>query len=328
MEHLQVKRDYAVDLGRFAFAFLVVTLHMPMFANQYLLPLARCAVPFFYLVSGYYMFKPDERKFSRSIVHNGRKWLKLYVSYMAVFMVVSCVLKLFVPGNGFDWTYYDTICLLREGVSPFIDQVNDERETYGITTLWFLYEGVVGMLIVYILKKRIGKTSTLLGVFLLYIITVSVNHYFEDRIIPRFLTASFPAFYAGVFIHCHYDAVADFFRRYKHTLLLAGFFVLYGEYITKRGGYNEIYHSTLPFTCKLFLFMKTNECRKATAMSKIPVKCTLDIYVWHRLVYFLVCLSGWHLGRASSVVVFFMVFAVSFGVRKQMERLRVFNRIA
>ena len=176
MEHLQVKRDYAVDLGRFAFAFLVVTLHMPMFANQYLLPLARCAVPFFYLVSGYYMFKPDERKFSRSIVHNGRKWLKLYVSYMAVFMVVSCVLKLFVPGNGFDWTYYDTICLLREGVSPFIDQVNDERETYGITTLWFLYEGVVGMLIVYILKKRIGKTSTLLGVFLLYIITVSVNH--------------------------------------------------------------------------------------------------------------------------------------------------------
>lgn len=107
----------------------------------------------FYLVSGYYMFKPDERKFSRSIVHNGRKWLKLYVSYMAVFMVVSCVLKLFVPGNGFDWTYYDTICLLREGVSPFIDQVNDERETYGITTLWFLYEGVVGMLIVYILKS-------------------------------------------------------------------------------------------------------------------------------------------------------------------------------
>lgn len=184
------------------------------------------------------------------------------------------------------------------------------------------------MLIVYILKKRIGKTSTLLGVFLLYIITVSVNHYFEDRIIPRFLTASFPAFYAGVFIHCHYDAVADFFRRYKHTLLLAGFFVLYGEYITNRGGYNEIYHSTLPFTCILFLFMKTNECRKATAMSKIPVKCTLDIYVWHRLVYFLVCLSGWHLGRASSVVVFFMVFAVSFGVRKQMERLRVFNRIA
>ena len=84
-------------------------------------------------------------------------------------MVVSCVLKLFVPGNGFDWTYYDTICLLREGVSPFIDQVNDERETYGITTLWFLYEGVVGMLIVYILKKRIGKTSTLLGVFLLYL---------------------------------------------------------------------------------------------------------------------------------------------------------------
>ena len=167
MEHLQVKRDYAVDLGRFAFAFLVVTLHMPMFANQYLLPLARCAVPFFYLVSGYYMFKPDERKFSRSIVHNGRKWLKLYVSYMAVFMVVSCVLKLFVPGNGFDWTYYDTICLLREGVSPFIDQVNDGGVTYGIATLWFLYGGMVGMLIVYILKNRIGKTSTLLGVFLL-----------------------------------------------------------------------------------------------------------------------------------------------------------------
>ncbi|HAC43806.1 MAG TPA: hypothetical protein DCE73_11510 [Paraprevotella xylaniphila] len=74
--------------------------------------------------------------------------------------------------------------------------------------------------------------------------------------------------------------------------------------------------------------MKTNECRKAAAISKIPVKCTLDIYVWHRLVYFLVCLSGWHLGRASSVVVFLMVFAVSFGVRKQLERHRVFKGIA
>ena len=101
MEHLQVKRDYAVDLGRFAFAFLVVTLHMSMFANQYLLPLARCAVPFFYLVSGYYMFKPDERKFSRSIVHNGRKWLKLYVSYMAVFYGRFVCLETLCAGKWF-----------------------------------------------------------------------------------------------------------------------------------------------------------------------------------------------------------------------------------
>ena len=41
MELMKVRRDYALDVGRFAFAFLVVTLHMQMFGGIYLLPLAR-----------------------------------------------------------------------------------------------------------------------------------------------------------------------------------------------------------------------------------------------------------------------------------------------
>ncbi len=319
MERLLPERDYGVDAGRFVFAFLVVTLHMPMLGGWYLLPVARCAVPFFYLVSGYYMFKPDSRGFGRSILRNWRKWLKLYVAYTAIFLLVSCVLKAAVPGNSYDWTRTDTLSMLLEGVCPFIDEVHHGADTYGIMTLWFLYAGTLAMLVLYAMRNSVGRLSSLLLVALVYVAAVSVNVVWGERVVPRLFTAAIPSLFLGAFIRCHYEAVQGVFLRHKQLFVSAGFLVAYGEFVINRGGYNEIYYSTVPFTCILFVAMLAYNPPALSVVSRVPVKCTLDIYVWHRLAYCLVCLAGVSLGPWASLVVFLLVFVVSFFIRKYVE---------
>lgn len=319
MELMKVRRDYALDVGRFAFAFLVVTLHMQMFGGIYLLPLARCTVPFFYLLSGYYMYKPDETEFGFSILRNWKKWWKLYAVYVGLFFIISCLLKCFVQGNYFCWTYKDTLCLLLEGVCPFMDQVRHEGTVYGIMTLWFLYAGTWGMLLVYMFRRHVGAVRSLVWLSVLYIIVVGINYGAGERVVPRIFTAAFPALYLGAYIRSHEEAITKVFRSYKIIWIFTAILVSWIESFTFRGGYNEIYYSTMLFTAILFLSLKTSGFGQVSAISYVPVRCSLDIYVWHRLAYFLFCLVGLRLEGWASVVVFISVFFVSFAIRKSME---------
>lgn len=50
------KRNLLIDYARYVFAFLVVCIHVLLAHGGTLyMPLARCAVPFFYLVTGYFL---------------------------------------------------------------------------------------------------------------------------------------------------------------------------------------------------------------------------------------------------------------------------------
>lgn len=80
-----------------------------------------------------------------------------------------------------------------------------------------------------------------------------------------------------------------------------------------------LYYSTVPFTCILFVAMLAYNPPALSVVSRVPVKCTLDIYVWHRLVYCLAGLVGVSLGSWASLVVFLVVFVVSFFIRKCVE---------
>ena len=68
-----MKRLNNIDLLKFICAVLVVFLHMGTPYQQYILPLTRCAVPCFLIISGYFIFNADDAKFQARLKKNIRK---------------------------------------------------------------------------------------------------------------------------------------------------------------------------------------------------------------------------------------------------------------
>ena len=65
-----MKRLNNIDLLKFICAVLVVFLHMGTPYQQYILPLTRCAVPCFLIISGYFIFNADDAKFQARLKKN------------------------------------------------------------------------------------------------------------------------------------------------------------------------------------------------------------------------------------------------------------------
>lgn len=50
-----IERNYSIDILKFICAILVVFLHTDCVYHDYILPLTRCAVPCFFMISGYFI---------------------------------------------------------------------------------------------------------------------------------------------------------------------------------------------------------------------------------------------------------------------------------
>lgn len=150
------KRNPLIDYARYVFAFLVVFIHVPLaHGGGVLMPIARCAVPFFYLVTGYFLGKAsgeDAPTLTSKLKGSSRKWLRLWLKYTSVLLFISIVLDTCM-GQWNGWTLNDTITMIMSGVCPFIDQHEWGGKTYGITTLWFLYCGFLAFCLLYAMRK-------------------------------------------------------------------------------------------------------------------------------------------------------------------------------
>lgn len=71
MESMQEKstsvRIASLDYARWIFAFLVVIIHIPLMGGSYLMPIAWCAVPFFYMVTGFFLYDSNPTKIGAKI---------------------------------------------------------------------------------------------------------------------------------------------------------------------------------------------------------------------------------------------------------------------
>lgn len=68
------KRNTTLDLMRWLCAFLVVVIHVPIYGKGILMPFTRIAVPFFYMVTGYYIYTSNEDKLKGRLLMSSKKW--------------------------------------------------------------------------------------------------------------------------------------------------------------------------------------------------------------------------------------------------------------
>lgn len=84
-----MKRLYNFDSLKMVCAILIVFLHVHTPYQEYILPLTRCAVPCFFIISGYLIYSNDKINFERRLERGIKRIIGILIWSTIVFMIVK-----------------------------------------------------------------------------------------------------------------------------------------------------------------------------------------------------------------------------------------------
>lgn len=315
----KINRNISIDFGRFIAALLVVIIHVPIFKGaSVLVPLARCAVPFFYIISGYYLFSNESQKLNKRLKNNIKKWGILWLQYTLWIGGIVYIMNV-VIGDYFFFHREDAIKLIRTGVCRALNVVYTNDKEYGFSVLWFLYGGTLAFLLMYILRKYLYKASFQIGIIIFHTIIIIFWNLNEHSDILPFIRSSFPFLLIGFMIH-QYETQIDklLSRNVNKILILFLLFTLMLERFDYLGSV-EIFYSTTPLTVLLFIFLKNTNSKITNIVSKVPIQCTMDIYIWHRPIFGVLCICGVPKIFTDAISIYIISLILSLIVRKKIK---------
>lgn len=147
-------RNPSIELFRYVFAFLVVFIHVPLLhGGMLLMPLARCAVPFFYLISGFFLAKKTCNVDLIPFMPTAKKWILMWGKYFVVFAIIGVLIDWYC-GNITYPNIKDFASLVLTGQCMYVDEHIVATHKLGLLTLWFLYEGALAFALIYVLRKK------------------------------------------------------------------------------------------------------------------------------------------------------------------------------
>lgn len=317
MDHLSIStmnRNYGIDLGRFFFCFCVVCIHVPMYSNKYLMPLNRCAVPFFIITTGYFL----AAKSTESFLENAKKTFFLWLKYTCIFFVLSTLLDWVFSGGIKNFNLNDVWSLLTSGNCSYLDDRFYEGKVYGFSTLWYLYSISLASFLLHFVKKYLKCSYFLyisvffafLGPFMNYICGYKYSDFF------RLLILTIPYLSLGYWVKSSNRKCPNMIFLYVLIMLflLLGIFE-YRYVCAHEFFYQDTYISTFPLS---YLFFITFSKLKVRWFAKLhlPTIITLDIYLWHRVIFFFFIVLHFSFSPFSAMVLYPITFAISYVIRR------------
>ena len=142
-----IKRIHSIDFMRIIMAFLVVTIHFPFAgkAGQVFITYGKVAVPFFFMVCGYFLFRDDSKEMMTRLIKQTKRMLLLYVTsnlfYFAFFTLYERITEGNLNGITACFTRKALIDFLLYNLSPFTEH------------LWFLGSLLYALVIMIVLNK-------------------------------------------------------------------------------------------------------------------------------------------------------------------------------
>ena len=191
-----MKRIKSLDFARMFFAFLVVCIHTPVLGKDLLTPISLTAVPFFYLLTGFFLYSNDADR----LLYNIRKNIKNYfVTWIKYFVALFCALQVLrhIYDNKISITMEDVVKqLFVYGNSPFFDVIKISGVSYGVSALWFLYAGFISLIFFFFLRKYLLRKWLFVAVVIWWILSTTFN-YSGGWPLTRVFSIPFPYFYFG-----------------------------------------------------------------------------------------------------------------------------------
>lgn len=279
-----MKRLYNIDLLKFFCAVLVIFLHMHTPYQGYILPLTRCAVPCFLIVSGYFIFNTDEQKFQSNLKRNIGKIFHIFVWSTLLFAFVKFLFAI----KNHDYSFLN--------LNSFIKFAVFNENPFGFH-LWYVGAYLYTLLIVLFLKQYNLVKWFYCAIPVLLLTDLCLGKYslvLWHKEIPficvrNFLCVGMPYFGIGMLI-----------KKYSETLLG----IKYLPMLTSGGGVlfsltllaenrlltaldlnatRDHYASSTLLAVSLVLFSLSAKQVGKNGLSKLGEKDSLYIYIFHPL---------------------------------------------
>ena len=188
--HIQANkngRNYSLDFLKFISSFFIVCIHFefPGKAGDFIIALARFAVPVFFMISGYYAYDDDRER----IINKIWRIARMYFSVVVLYFCFNIAVKLFA-GQYREAVWYVSTYLRIRYIVPFVFF----NESNTAMHLWFLgaliYSYVIQLITVKFNVKD-GITYVLSGVLLLIHLVAGFLFCVYGTQLPAFLLKNY-----------------------------------------------------------------------------------------------------------------------------------------
>lgn len=274
-------RNSNVDILKLLCALFVIMIHVNYFGRQWLLPITRCAVPIFLIISGYYLYSPDcgLYKVKKSLKHV----TLILINSTILFAVINTLLQ-----------YHSTGSISipnRRSILNFI-VFNENPWAYH---LWYLSAYIYVLLIVDVCQQKkclkylyycipiLLLTDLVFGKYSLLIWNQEYNYLY----LRNFLFVGIPYFLIGGLIRKNYHKLNNSKRICFYGIIMSVVLSLSESYFLRHMGLNatrDHYLGTTFLAVFLFLFTIQLSSRKDNILSIIGRKDSMYIYVLHPLI--------------------------------------------
>lgn len=189
-----MQRNHSIDSLKFLCAILVIFIHTPWIYQDAILPITRCAVPCFFMISGYLLFNKKEGIGKERIKRNLRRVFKITLWATIVFIVWKEGIN--IKSGGYIPSDSELLQWLFLNECPFSGH------------LWYLYAYIYVLLIVGVVDIY-RKWNVLLNLIPLLLLSdlafgkysmVLFGKEFPFIYVRNFLFVGLPYFSLGVFL--------------------------------------------------------------------------------------------------------------------------------
>lgn len=277
-----MKRIYNIDVLKFLLAVLVVFLHVHTPYQEYIQPLTRCAVPCFFIISGYLIFADDKLKFENKLKSGIIKIFRIFV-WSNLFFAMIRIFQAF-KDNDFSFLNFEAFAkffLLNE--SPF-----------GFH-LWYIGAYLYTLIIVLFLTKNNRLNYAYWAILPLLIVDLCFGKYslvlwkkeFSYILVRNFICVGLPYFSIGMLIKHLKEKVLCF--NYLQIFTLGGVIFLTSLMEKKLlvelnlNATRDNYISSTFLAISLFLLFLSTKQTKVSILSALGEKDSLYIYIFHPL---------------------------------------------
>jgi surface polysaccharide O-acyltransferase-like enzyme len=277
-------RNHSIDILRFVCSILVIFIHTDWRYYYEFLPVTRCAVPCFFIISGYLLFDKEKRtikpeRLKRSIIH------VIKISFWAtLFFIVWKELLYITSSDGYIWI--PSIKSMQKwvflNVHPFV------------VHLWYLFAYLYVLLIIMLVNKYNKWKQLYFFVPLLlapHIILLLSNLNLSYIYVRNFLFTGLPFFAIGTMIKSKSNINVNKNKRNKVILITCIILfsitsILEKSFLLSVGkpAVRELYISSIILAICLFLLALSFENKQKTWLSVIGEKESLYIYIFHPVV--------------------------------------------
>ena len=271
-------RNHSIDTLKFVCAVLIIFLHVPSWGWSYYLPITRCAVPCFFIISGYFLMGENMRQ---RMWKGCGKMVRIIIYSTLLFVIVNLILHHFI---------FSSIVPTTE---KFLEFVFFNENPWGFH-LWYLGAYLYVLLIciaiarydkwriTYMFVPILLVTDLLFGKYSLLIL----HHEFPYIYVRNFLFVGLPYFLIGTYIRQKDIVVTNYREIVWGGVILAIFTSILEKHMLVQLGLNaerDHYISTTPLAILLFIWFLSRHQIAPTVLSKIGNRDSLWIYILHPL---------------------------------------------